>query len=153
VAVARPTRARATVAALALAVPLGFAGVSLSRQVLGEHYRDQASAELAQHPRAALADAGKALRLAPEDVQASYTKAAALARFDDAAGARAVLEQALKRDPTNYVTLALLGDLAIRTGDRATARARYREALRRNPRDAELRRLVRDPGRALAPRG
>ena len=145
---ARPRTLRLAVA-LALAAALVLTGVSLSRQVLVEHYASSAAASLATDPAKALGDANRALRLAPEQIDASYTKAAALARFDDAGGARAALLQALEQDRGKFVTWALLGDLAVRTGELDDARTSYREALRRNPLDAALRQLVRDPGAAL----
>lgn len=142
-------RAFTLAAPLAIAAALVLTGLSLSRQVLAEHYSSRAASSLAADPAKALGAAQQALRLAPEQIPAHYTKAAALARFNDAAGARAALTQALEQDRGTYVTWALLGDLAVRSGDLKLARANYREALRRNPRDPGLRQLVRDPGAAL----
>jgi hypothetical protein len=145
----RDPRARTLAMTLAVAAALVLTGVSLSRQVLVEHYAGHAAAALATDPAKALGEANQALRLAPEQIPAYYTKAAALARFGDAAGARTALLEALAQDRGKYVTWALLGDLAVRAGDQAQARANYREALQRNPRDPGLRQLVRDPEAAL----
>lgn len=132
-----------------VAVALLLSGVSLSRQALSEFYARDAAEQLADNPGQALKRANQALRLQPEAIRVRYTKAAALARFGDAAGARAALEEARRREPDDFVTYALLGDLAVRMGNLRLARANYREALERNPRDPSLPGLVRDPRSAL----
>ena len=88
-----------------------------------------------------------------------YVKAAALARFDQAAAAEGVLRQALAHEPHNFVTWALLGDIAVReqqTGSRASATTETAHEL--NPRDVAIAELAANPsaGRCgsarLAPR-
>jgi tetratricopeptide (TPR) repeat protein len=132
-----------------VAAGLVVAGVSLSRQGLAEHFRHDARAALASDPAEALRDADRSLRLDPEAVQSYYIKAAAFARFNEAAAARAALEEAARREPGRFVTWALLGDLAVRTGDLELARTRYQRAHSLNPLDPTLRRLATDPGSAL----
>ena len=56
--------------------------------------------------------------------------------------ARRELLAALEREPQNFVTLALLGDLEVRAGRPGRARAWYRRALALNPVDVGLRRLA-----------
>ena len=86
----RGPRLRAAIA-LALAVPVAIAGVSLSRQVLAEHYRGEAhDALVAGDPAEAIRQADRSLRLDPEALTAYYTKAAAIARQGDGDGARRV---------------------------------------------------------------
>ncbi|MGH2973649.1 MAG: hypothetical protein ACRDLL_02095 [Solirubrobacterales bacterium] len=74
-------------------------------------------------------------------MQAYYAKASALARLDAYIPARAALLEAIRREPHNYVSWALLGDIATRRGDIAGAMRAYRRASSLNPRDAELRPL------------
>jgi cytochrome c-type biogenesis protein CcmH/NrfG len=59
-----------------------------------------------------------------------------------------VLLDATRREPRNFVTWVLLGDLSTRRGDARAARTEYRRAARLNPRDAGLARLA---GRTPAP--
>jgi UDP-GlcNAc:undecaprenyl-phosphate/decaprenyl-phosphate GlcNAc-1-phosphate transferase len=139
-----PRRRRLAWAAV-LAVCLALAGVSLSRQELSEYFVSRAQHALPEHPAEAVRQADRALRLDPEAVRAYYTKAAGLARFDQAAAARGALLEGARREPRNYVTWALLGDLAVRTGDLTVARQDYGRALALNPRDAGLRRQASDP--------
>ncbi|MDX6666520.1 MAG: hypothetical protein QOG68_2726 [Solirubrobacteraceae bacterium] len=131
-------------------IPVGVAGVSLSRQVLAEHYRSQATTALEQnHPLTALRAADRALRLDGEDLQAYYAKAAAYARRGDYLGATAALKEAVRREPGDFLTYALLGDLALRHGEPGRAKHYYRAALDRNPREPSLRDLVKNPESAL----
>jgi hypothetical protein len=133
-----------------LAIPVGVAGVSLSRQVLSEHYRGQAREALARDDaRTALRDADRSLRLDGEDLQTWYTKAAAYARQGDYLHAQAALGQAIRREPGDFLSYALVGDLAVRRGEYARAKYYYREALRRNPREPSLLQLAADPKSAL----
>jgi hypothetical protein len=135
---------------LGVALLVTLAAVSLSRQALSEHFVSAARSTLVQDPAAALREADRALRLDPEAVGAYYAKAAALARFDEAGAAKAALREAARREPGDYVTWALLGDLAVRTGDLKEAGRLYGRALALNPRDPSLVALARDPGSALA---
>jgi predicted TPR repeat methyltransferase len=129
----------------AAALLLAVGGLSLTRQGLVQHYRDRAQGELARRPAAALADANRALRIDADDIDSYYVKAAAFARFDQPAPARAALLAAARRAPQGWVTWALLGDLSVRAGDLRAARRAYGRALRLNPRDPALRSLVSRP--------
>ena len=96
---------------------LAMAGVSLSRQGLAEHFRSSAQRALAERPADALRDADRSLRLDPEAVPSYYVKAAALARFNEPPRPRArAAGGARGAEPHDFVTWALLGDLAVRTG-------------------------------------
>jgi UDP-GlcNAc:undecaprenyl-phosphate GlcNAc-1-phosphate transferase len=133
--VARTTRLFA-VAGVAVAVAVL---VLLSRQALSEHYRVKAQAALAaQHPADALALADRSLRLQGNDVDARYLRSAALERLGQTKEARLELLDALDREPDNFVTWALLGDLDARLGNVSAARHDYREALRLNPLEPSL---------------
>ena len=72
---------------------------------------------LTSDPAAAIAKARDSLRLNDERLQAYYLEAAAWARLGDYRRARAALAEAARREPHDFVTWALLGDLATRRGD------------------------------------
>ena len=129
--------------ASAVAVTLLVAGASLSRQGLSELYRAQAQSELdGGHPATALTDTNRSLNIDSDAVETYYVKAAALARFDQATGAETALRQALAQEPNNFVTWALLGDIAIRERRMGRAKRDYDTAHKLNPRDATLRALA-----------
>ncbi len=115
-------------------VTLVAAGASLSRQGLADLYRERAQHELAARPASALADANRSLDIDSDAVETYYVKAAALARFDQAAGAETALRQALAQEPDNFVTWALLGDVAVREHRLRVARRDYTSAHQLNPR-------------------
>lgn len=143
-----PSRRAAAAAAAVAAVVLVVAVASLSRQGLADLFQTRAKNALASDPASALREADRSLRLDGEDPATYYVKAAALARFNDGAGARRTLLQALSKEPDNFVSWTLLGDLATRRGDSAEARSAYRRALALNPRDPTLRKLAREPRQA-----
>jgi UDP-GlcNAc:undecaprenyl-phosphate GlcNAc-1-phosphate transferase len=149
--VPRAARRQAAIALgiAAMVIALIAAGASLSRQGLAEVFLTRAEGELQSHPAAALTDANRALDFDSEATHSYYVKAAALARFDQAAAAEAALGKALAREPRNFVTWALLGDIAVR--ERAFTRAQrdYGRAHALNPRNATLAALARNPGAAL----
>ncbi|MFP5362080.1 MAG: O-antigen ligase family protein [Thermoleophilia bacterium] len=144
----RSLRAR-LVPALLVGIAITVAALSLSRQGLSERYVARAQSALAGNPERALVEANRALRLDREAIDAYYAKAAALARFGEGDAARAVLLDAARREPRNFVTWALLGDLAVRQGDLRAARSHYRRASRLNPRNAGLATLAADPQAAI----
>jgi cytochrome c-type biogenesis protein CcmH/NrfG len=137
-------RRRVAAAALVAGV-LALSAVSLSRQGLAEYFRDAARNDLAARPEAAVVQADRSLRLDPESVAAYQLKAAALARFNQASAARRSLLEATRREPKDFVTWALLGDLAVRMGDFDKAQDAYGRAHNLNPRDQTLAVLSRDP--------
>jgi O-antigen ligase len=134
-----PSLTRARLAALvALAAVLAAGAVAVARPVMAAHLRAQAREALITSPGRALAKADDSLALNRDAVPTYYVKAAALGRRDDYLGARAVLLAAARREPHDFVTWALLGDLAFRRGDRPLAVAYYARAARLNPRDRAL---------------
>jgi len=143
-----PERARARnpgrvrlLPAVLVAVALVAAGISLSRQALADVYRDRARDALAADPARALREADRSLRVVPDAIGSYHVKAAALARFGEGEAARAVLLEALRRKPQDWVTWGLLGDLDTRLGERARAARDYGRAVALNPRDRGLRAL------------
>jgi O-antigen ligase len=141
-------------AALALGVAgvtivLIATGASLSRQGLADAYRSRAQRELQRDPAAALTDANRSLSIDADATATYYAKAAALARFDQASAAQATLAAALEREPRNFVTWTLLGDIAVRELNFTAARADYTRAHELNPRNQILGELAQSPRRAL----
>jgi Tfp pilus assembly protein PilF len=136
--------------ATAVVVMLVVAGASLSRQGLADLYRAQAQSELdGGHPATALTDANRSLDIDSDAVETYYVKAAALARFDQAVSAQAVLRQALEHEPNNFVTWTLLGDISLREHSMGAARRDYDRAHQLNPRDVTLRALTANPSTGL----
>jgi hypothetical protein len=140
-------RGPAIVAAAAIVVVLG--AVLVGRSALAEKYRSDAQGLVTTSPRAAIAKADDSLALDDEALDTYYVKAAAYARMDDYRTARAVLLQATRREPHDFVPWGLLGDLEVRRGDLRAAGAAYRHAAALNPRDRGLAVLARHPSAAL----
>lgn len=141
-------RAAALAAAAALAT-LVVAGGSLSRQGLAQIYAKRALSEVLARPASAVAAADRSLRLDSDATGTYYVKAAALARLDRPSAVNATLQAALSREPLNFVTWALLGDVAVRERDFAAAARYYRRAHALNPLNPTLRPLAADPRSAL----
>jgi UDP-GlcNAc:undecaprenyl-phosphate GlcNAc-1-phosphate transferase len=135
--------------ASAIVVTLIVAGASLSRQGLADVLRSRAQGELDTNRAAALTNANRSLDIDPDSVQAYYVKAAALAGFDQARAAESALAMALTREPRNFVTWVLLGDIAARQGRLEAAKRYYSHAHLLNPLNATLRKLAIDPQAGL----
>jgi len=135
--------------ASAVLVTLVVAGASLSRQGLADLYRTRAQHELAAHPAAAITDADRSLGIDSDAVETYYVKAAALARFDQAASAQAVLHRSLEQEPNNFVTWTLLGDIAVRERKVGVAKRDYNKAHGLNPRNLTLQALAANPSTGL----
>jgi UDP-GlcNAc:undecaprenyl-phosphate/decaprenyl-phosphate GlcNAc-1-phosphate transferase len=144
---------RAALAGTALAgVALALAGGSLGRQGLADYFRDRGSSALgANKPLQAIVESNRSLRLDAENPETYYLKAAAVARFNQADLARRTLVQALHKEPDNFVTWTLLGDLAVRRQRFGEAKRNYSRAFALNPRDAGLRALAADPRATATP--
>jgi len=141
-------QAPALAASAALAT-LVVAGGSLTRQELSQVYAKRALREIAAKPAAAVADADRSLGIDSDAMDTYYLKASALARFDKAAEAQATLRQALARQPNDFVTWALLGDIAVREHNFALAGHYYRHASDLNPLNLTLLALKTNPKSAL----
>jgi tetratricopeptide (TPR) repeat protein len=127
------------------------AGVFLGRATLADRHAKSAQGALASDPRRALTEAAKSLALNGDSISTHYTRSAAYARLNDYRDAHGALLEALKVEPQNFVTWALLGDLAVRHGDRRLARTYYQTALRLNPRDPQLLAIAQRPPSAAGP--
>jgi len=136
---------RATrIAVLGCALLVAFAAVQLGRSTLADLNRRQAQEALAgRDPALALEETGQALALDDESLRTWYLRAAAFAQRNDYLAARASLVEAARREPSNSVPWALLGDLATRRGESRQAARDYARALALNPRDPGLAELVR----------
>jgi UDP-GlcNAc:undecaprenyl-phosphate GlcNAc-1-phosphate transferase len=119
-------------------IAVALAAVSLSRQALADWFRSKAQTELARSPAQAITWADRSLRLDPDAPATYYVKAAAVARSGDAPAAEQILRTAIAREPGNFVSYALLGDVYTRQGNIAAAKRAYRAALARNPREPAL---------------
>jgi UDP-GlcNAc:undecaprenyl-phosphate GlcNAc-1-phosphate transferase len=146
---ARDTRHRVVVA-VAVVLVVG-AAVYLGRATLADRYGDGAADALASDPRQALDEARRSLDLNGDAVPVRYTLSAAHARLGDYPGALDALLDATRVEPRNFVTWALLGDLATRRGDVALARRYYGRALQLNPRDPQLSAFARNPPTEVRP--
>ncbi len=137
----------AVIGACALVVLAG--AVLVGRATLADKYRADAQDLVQEDPKAAVEKAGESLALNDESLQAYYARASAYARVNDYPRARASLLEAARREPHDFVTWGLLGDLAVRRGDLAQASKAYRRASRLNPRDEGLKKVARDPREAF----
>jgi len=133
-------------ATLAVVVAGIVAMVFIGRPTLALHLQNEARDQVATAPLPALQKVEESLSLNPESVQAYYVKAAALARLDAYLPARAALMEAIGREPHNYVSWALLGDLLTRRGAISPALRAYSRAASLNPRDPFLKLLGSRPG-------
>lgn len=125
------------------AVVVAFAALMVGRTTLADHYRAEGAQRLSAHPTAALKQANRSLGLNGDAMPAHYLRAAAFARLNLYPQARGALLEAIAREPNNFVSWTLLGDLAVRRGDHAQAKRAYLRAAALNPRDLRLRLLVR----------
>jgi UDP-GlcNAc:undecaprenyl-phosphate/decaprenyl-phosphate GlcNAc-1-phosphate transferase len=126
----------AVVAVCTVAVIAG--GVLIGRAALADRYLNQGRDALASDPVEAIDKARDSQALNDERLSAYYLESAAWARLGDYGRARAALGEATRREPHDFVTWALLGDLATRRGHHRQALLDYRRALELNPRNASL---------------
>jgi UDP-GlcNAc:undecaprenyl-phosphate GlcNAc-1-phosphate transferase len=133
---------------MALVAVCGLAAIAgailVGRAMLADRYLDQGREALPDDPVAAIARARDSRSLNDERLSAYQLESAAWARLNDYRRARAALAEAARREPHDFVTWALLGDLATRRGADRQALRDYRRALELNPRDATLAVAVRD---------
>lgn len=149
----RPAAERATtlrrVAVVASTAVILLGAVLVGRAAMAEKYRSDARGALAMSPVRAISKANDSLALDDETLDTYYVKAAGYARLDQYRSARVTLLEAVRREPHDFVTWGLLGDLAVRRGDVARAKVAYRRAARLNPRSTSLAALARDPATSM----
>ena len=117
---------------------------SLGKAVIAAELRNDAQDQLAGNQLGAINKANDSLALGDAELDTYYAKAAAYARADRYEDARATLLAAARKEPREFVTWGLLGDLAVRRGELGAAQTYYARAARLNPRDRALARLARD---------
>lgn len=127
--------------------------VLVGRTTLADKYRADAEEVLQTDPERALEKAQDSLALNDEALSAYYVKAAAYARVNDYGRARVSLLEAARREPHDFVTWGLLGDLAVRRGDLPQARRDYGRASSLNPQEPALKEAARDPATIRQPPG
>jgi hypothetical protein len=132
---------------IAVAALLCAALASTTLLFLSDLYVRKARVEAAASPQAALDAARTAESLNPLAVTPLYLQAAALETEGERDQAREALNEALRQEPSNFVTLGLLGDLETRAERPTLARTYYRRALGLNPLDVGLRELSEERGR------
>ncbi len=140
----------ATIVVCGLVVLVG--ATLVGRVALADKYRAESQDNTTKDPGRALEQAEDSLALNDESLAAYYAKAAALARVNDYPRARGALLEATRREPHDWVTWGLLGDIAVRRGDLEQARKDYGRASQLNPRDTGLEQVADDPRSALAGR-
>jgi len=134
-------RPRRTAPRLAIALALAAAILSVGALFLSDVYVRGARRQAYTSPAAALDSARTAATFDPVSVTPRYLEAAALESEGHRDAARAELLDALRLEPSNFVTLGLLGDLEVRAGNESVARSYYSRALALNPLDTGLRKL------------
>jgi UDP-GlcNAc:undecaprenyl-phosphate GlcNAc-1-phosphate transferase len=148
----RPTAeaptAKRRVVVLACTGLIVVGAVLVGRSALAESYRSDARDALESSPTQAISKAGDSLALDDEALDTYYVEAAAYARLDDYRRARATLLEAARREPHDFVTWGLIGDLAVRRGELAQAKRAYQRAADLNPRNPGLQELAKDPASA-----
>jgi O-antigen ligase len=142
------TTARILAVAL-MAIAAIAAADSVGRPALAEHDRVDARNTLNSDPIEALRLANESLALNDESVPTLYVKSAAYARLGRFRPARNSLLQAIRLEPRDHLSWALLGDLSARRGKFRAARGYYRRALELNPRSEFIRALAKDPRAAV----
>jgi O-Antigen ligase len=136
---------------LGIAALLTAAAVSVICLYLGDLYIRKARDEQGRSASAQLSAARTAADFNPVSVIPLYLQASALEAQDQREQAREELEDALGKEPENFVTLTLLGDLEVRDRKFAAAADYYQRASELNPRDVGLQRLASTTAERAAP--
>jgi O-antigen ligase len=117
---------------------------------LGDYYVRAARAERGIDPARQLTLARRAQTFSGSSLPPYYLEASALETTGRVAEARKALQEALREVPSDFTTLALLGDLEARAGRYDVARTWYRRAHALNPVDVGLQQLAQSGGRPPA---
>jgi hypothetical protein len=130
---------------------LGAAAVSVVLLFLSDFYIREARDEQGKSASKQLSAARTAADLDPVSVIPLYLQASALEAEGERSHARDVLQDALSKEPNNFVTLTLLGDLQVRDGEFDDAAGYYKKASDLNPRDTGLQQLAEQTAATAAP--
>jgi O-Antigen ligase len=139
------------VARFGLAALLIAAAISVICLYLGDLYIRKARDEQGRSASAQLSAAETAADFNPVSVIPLYLQASALEAEGNRDEARAKLQDALDKEPENFVTLTLLGDLEVRDQNFAAAADHYQKASELNPRDVGLQRLAQTTAERASP--
>ena len=139
------------VARFGMAALLVGAAVSVALLYLGDLYIRKARDEQGTSASAQLSAAKTAADFNPVSVIPLYLQASALEAQGQRDQARAKLQDALDKEPRNFVTLTLLGDLEVRDSNFAPAAVYYQRASDQNPRDVGLQRLAQQTAERASP--
>jgi O-Antigen ligase len=134
-----------------IAALLTAAAISVICLYLGDLYIRKARDEQGRSASAQLSAARTAADFNRVSVIPLYLQASALEAEGQREQAREELEEALGKEPRNFVTLTLLGDLEVRDGNFAAAADYYQRASELNPRDVGLQRLASTTAERAAP--
>jgi Flp pilus assembly protein TadD len=121
---------------------MAAAAVSVVFLYLSDLYVREARDEQGKSASKQLSDARTAADLNPVSVIPLYLQASALEAEGQRSHARDVLQDALSKEPNNFVTLTLLGDIQVRDGEFDDAARYYAKASDLNPLDTGLQRLA-----------
>ena len=130
---------------------LAAAAVSVVFLFLSDLYVREARDDQGKSAADQLSAARTAADLNPVSVIPLYLQASALEAEGERSHARDVLQDALSKEPNNFVTLTLLGDLQVRDGEFDDAAAYYKKASDLNPRDTGLAQLAEQTAATAAP--
>jgi tetratricopeptide (TPR) repeat protein len=133
-----------------VAVAAVAAADSVGRLAYADKDRIDARSALNSDPVEALRLANQSLAFNDRSVPTMYLKSAAYARLGRYRESRATLLEAVKLEPRDHLTWALLGDLSARRSKFRQARAYYERSLALNPHNAVVRALAKDPRSVLA---
>jgi hypothetical protein len=139
------------VARLGIAALLAGAAVSVVLLYLGDLYIRKARDEQGRSVSAQLSAAQTAADFNPVSVIPLYLQASALEAEGNRDQARAKLQDALDKEPRNFTTLTLLGDLEVRDSKFAPAADYYQRASDLNPRDVGLQLLAQQTAERASP--
>jgi hypothetical protein len=139
------------VARFGIAALLTATAVSVILLYLGDLYIRKARDEQGRSASAQLSAARTAADFNPVSVVPLYLQASALEAEGDRDEAEAKLQDALSKEPDNFVTLTLLGDLEVRESRFAAAADHYQRASELNPRDIGLQQLAQTTAERASP--
>jgi O-antigen ligase len=134
-----------------IAALMAAAAVSVVFLFLSDLYIREARDEQGKSASKQLSAARTAADLNPVSVIPLYLQASALEAEGQRSHARDVLQDALSKEPNNFVTLTLLGDLQVRDGEFDDAAAYYKKASDLNPLDTGLQQLAQTTAQRASP--
>jgi tetratricopeptide (TPR) repeat protein len=139
------------VARFGIAALLAATAISVIFLYLGDLYIRKARDDQGVNVSAQLSAARTAAKFNPVSVIPLYLQASALEAQGNPDEARAKLQDALDKEPQNFVTLTLLGDFEVRASQFAAAADYYQRASELNPLDTGLQQLAESTAERASP--